>query len=180
MEYALSAAELLNVWERARSLPPTDGALLLMASADAGISREQLAQFSIGRRDAELLRLREKLFGSRMAGRADCPACGQPMEMNFTVAEVQAAPPSESAEHFTEQFRRIRNRFSPAEQQRPRDARPRRGRCDPKASPCAALRRERDPRRPADPQRINCRKTWSALCPNACPNSIRRATCNWR
>ena len=62
MEHALSAAELLNVWERARSLPPTDGALLLMASADAGISREQLAQFSIGRRDAELLRLRERTF----------------------------------------------------------------------------------------------------------------------
>ena len=92
MEHALSAAELLNVWERARSLPPTDGALLLMASADAGISREQLAQFSIGRRDAELLRLREELFGSRMTGRADCPACGQPMEMNFSVAEIQAAP----------------------------------------------------------------------------------------
>jgi hypothetical protein len=104
MEHALSAAELLNVWERARSLPPTDGALLLMASADAGISHEKLAQFSIGRRDAELLRLREKLFGSRMAGRADCPACGQPMEMNFNVAEIQAAPPSEAAEHFTADF----------------------------------------------------------------------------
>src|SRR5476651_313372 len=104
MEHALSAAELLNVWERVRSLPPTDGALLLMASADAGISREELAQFSIGRRDAELLRLREKLFGSRMAGRADCPACGQPMEMNFSIAEIQAAPPPEPAEHFTADF----------------------------------------------------------------------------
>ncbi len=104
MEHALSAAELLNVWERAQSLPPTEGALLLMASADAGTSREKVAQLSIGRRDAELLRLREKLFGSRMAGRTDCPACGQPMEMNFSVAEIQAPPSPESAEHFSADF----------------------------------------------------------------------------
>ena len=111
MEHAFSAAELLNVWERARSLSPTDCALLLMASADTGISREQLAQCSIGRRDAELLRLRERLFGSRMTGRADCPACGQAMEMNFGVAEIQTALPSEPAEYFTANFGEYEIRF---------------------------------------------------------------------
>ena len=103
MEHAFSAAELLNVWERARSLSPTDCALLLMASADGGISRDQLAQCSIGERDAELLNLRENLFGSRMTGRADCPECGQAMEMNFSVAEIRATP-TKSAETFIAEF----------------------------------------------------------------------------
>ena len=95
-EYAATAADLLNVWERGRSQSPVDRALSLLQIATLEPPRETLAQFGIGRRDAELLKLREKIFGSRMTGRADCPACGQPMEMNFTVAEIQTAPPTEA------------------------------------------------------------------------------------
>lgn len=104
MEHAPSAAELLNVWEQARSLPPTDCALSLLTLTDAETSREQLAQLSIGRRDARLLKLREKIFGPQMTGRTNCPACGQPMEMNFSVAEIQASPPAEAAEAFAANF----------------------------------------------------------------------------
>ncbi len=104
MEHALSAAELLNAWEQARALSPTDGALSLLALAEPEKTREQLAQLSIGRRDAGLLKLRERIFGSRMTARSNCPACGQPMEMSFTVAEVQAAPAPATAEPFTANF----------------------------------------------------------------------------
>ena len=104
MEHALSAAELLNAWEQARSLAPAEGALSLLALADPEKTRDQLAQLSIGRRDAGLLKLREKIFGSRMTGRTNCPACGQPMEMNFTVAEVLAVPSPTTDEPFTANY----------------------------------------------------------------------------
>jgi hypothetical protein len=104
MEHAFSAAELLNAWEQARCLPLVDGTLSLLALMEPGISQEQLAQFSIGRRDAGLLKLRERIFGSSMTGRANCPVCGQSMEMNFTIADVQAAPTSEAAEEFAMSF----------------------------------------------------------------------------
>ena len=104
MEYAPNAADLLNVWERGRSQSPVDRALSLLQVATRESPREALAQVGIGRRDAELLKLREKIFGTRMTGQADCPACGQQMEMNFTVAEVQATSLPELPETCTEIF----------------------------------------------------------------------------
>jgi len=104
MEYGLTAADLLNVWERGRSQSPVDRALSLLQIATPELPREALARFGIGHRDAELLKLREKIFGSRMTGHADCPACGEQMEMNFTVAEVQATPLPEPDETCTEIF----------------------------------------------------------------------------
>ena len=104
MEYAPTAVDLLNVWERGRSQSPVDRALSLLQVATRESPREALAQFGVGRRDAELLKLREKIFGTRMTGQADCPACGQQMEMNFTVAEVQAASLPELPEICTEIF----------------------------------------------------------------------------
>jgi hypothetical protein len=104
MEHALSAAEALNVWERARSVSPVDCALLLAASAGNGASRDELAQCSIGRRDAHLLNLHEKLFGPKMTGRANCPACAQAIEMNFSVTEIRAGSEEGFAPQFTTRF----------------------------------------------------------------------------
>jgi hypothetical protein len=104
MEYAPTASDLLNVWERGRSQSLVDRALSLLQVATRESPQEALAQFCIGRRDAELLKLREKIFGPRMIGQADCPACGQQTEMNFTVAEIQATPLPELHETCTEIF----------------------------------------------------------------------------
>ncbi len=148
MEHALSAAELLNVWERARSLSPADRALLLMPRRN-GASREELAQFGIGRRDAELLKLREKLFGSRMTGRADCPACGQPMEMNFASRKSRPRRRGAGGTFHRQSFGEYEIGFRLPNSSDLATLRPRRGCCDAKAPPCAALRPERDTRRPA-------------------------------
>jgi hypothetical protein len=104
MEYAPTAADLLNVWERGRSQSPVDRALSLLQVATRESPREALVQFGIGRRDAELLKLREKIFGSCMTGHADCPACGQQMEMNFAVAELQTTSLPKLRETYTEIF----------------------------------------------------------------------------
>ncbi len=90
MEPTLTADALLDVWERARSEPPVARALSLLALAAAETPHEQRAQFTIGRRDAELLQLREKLFGPRLAGLATCPACAGQLEVNFNLADLRA------------------------------------------------------------------------------------------
>jgi hypothetical protein len=101
MAHALTAAELLNVWERGRTQSPVDRALALLTLAVAGTPVAQLAQWSIGRRDAELLELRETLFGSRLTGQADCPACGGLVELQFTAADIRAEPPGAGGGVFT-------------------------------------------------------------------------------
>lgn len=86
----LSAAELLSVWERAAGQPIVAQALLLLAAAMPGATAESLGRMSIGRRDAELLTLREWLFGSRLVSLAACPLCSRSMELTFETAEIRA------------------------------------------------------------------------------------------
>jgi hypothetical protein len=92
MGHALTPADLLSVWERGRSQTPMDRALSLLRLGHSEEKPEDLVELKIGERDARLLELRGNVFGPRIAGRADCPACGQSIEMNFTVSELQTMP----------------------------------------------------------------------------------------
>ena len=47
-----------------------------------------LAGWTVGRRDAALLALREQLFGAQMAVLADCPGCNETLEMEFPVSAI--------------------------------------------------------------------------------------------
>ena len=99
MMQAPSAAELLSVWERARSQPLATQALMLLEAASPGASWEDLAKLSVGRRDAQLLALREALFGPRLTGLTLCPGCSQQLEIGIVASEIQvdvAATGSES------------------------------------------------------------------------------------
>lgn len=86
---ALSAPELLDAWERGRSLGPVRRALTLLEVACPEASPDELASLSIGRRDADLLALREWAFGSEMAGVAVCPRCKEQLELSFSVAQIR-------------------------------------------------------------------------------------------
>lgn len=86
---APSAAELLSVWERARSQPMTTQALMLLEAASPGASWEDLAKLSVGGRDARLLALREALFGPRLTGLTFCPRCSQQLEIGILASEIQ-------------------------------------------------------------------------------------------
>jgi hypothetical protein len=92
---ALSALELLEVWERGLAQGPVERALTLLAAACPETPLEVLASFSIGRRDADLLTLRERTFGSQMASVAMCPQCGEQLEFSFSAADLRVSPPSE-------------------------------------------------------------------------------------
>ena len=87
---ALSAAELLDVWERGLAHSPAQRALILLALACDETPVEELAQFSIGRRDAQLLALREQTFGPQLASTTICPACAEQLEFNVDIADVRA------------------------------------------------------------------------------------------
>ncbi|HZS09158.1 MAG TPA: phage baseplate protein [Blastocatellia bacterium] len=98
MTGAMTAAELLAVWERGRGQSGTARALLLLAAATPDAGPEALARLSVGRRDGLLLTLRERLFGSRMTGLAACPQCRQPLELTFEAAEIRAGARGEQPE----------------------------------------------------------------------------------
>jgi|ERR1043166_9173038 hypothetical protein len=85
---ALSAAELLDAWERGLAQSPGQRALMLLALACAETPLEQLAQLTIGRRDAELLALREHTFGPQLASITACPACAEQVEFQVNATEL--------------------------------------------------------------------------------------------
>lgn len=99
----LNASDLLNAWERGSNCRPVDRALLLLCAAGPARA-EELARLPPGRRDARLLRLREQVFGPRLACMASCPACGAALEWDFTAADlgVNGAPDPAEALAFTD------------------------------------------------------------------------------
>ena len=86
---ALTASQLLAVWERGWTQAPLHRALTLLAAASPETSPDELAQWSIGRRDASLLKLREWAFGSRLACMASCPECGERLELAFDTRDIR-------------------------------------------------------------------------------------------
>jgi hypothetical protein len=89
--HALSASQLLGVWERALRRPHAERALALLAPACPEMSLQELARLSVGRRDSLLLTLREWTFGPRLSCRAPCERCGEPLELGFEVSDIRAA-----------------------------------------------------------------------------------------
>jgi hypothetical protein len=68
--------------------PPPHRALLLLGAVYPEASPETLATFSIGRRDAALLSLRERLFGPQLTSVVNCPQCGERLELAFAVSDI--------------------------------------------------------------------------------------------
>lgn len=87
---ALSAGELLDVWEAGQTQCLTDRAVALLAFACPEASRDSLALLSIGPRDAKLLALREEIWGPVMAAMVVCPGCQDRLELNLDTREMQA------------------------------------------------------------------------------------------
>src|SRR5712691_8789620 len=90
--HGLFAQELLHIWEVALRQHPLDRALTILAVALPEMPREKLLALSVGRRDAHLLAVRERTFGSQLAGFAECPECQERLEFVFDVADIRVAP----------------------------------------------------------------------------------------
>src|SRR5271170_974860 len=87
---ALSAVELLDIWDYGHGQAPAQRALDLLEAAFPEASREDLAALSVGQRDAGLLTLREWLWGPRMAAVVVCPGCRERLEVTLDTREMQS------------------------------------------------------------------------------------------
>jgi hypothetical protein len=87
----LSAAELLEAWERGSRQHPVDRALTLLTVWSAE-TWDALAVLSVGRRDALLLQMYQELFGPALDAFAECPQCGAPLEYRLSTRDLLATP----------------------------------------------------------------------------------------
>lgn len=86
---SLSARELVELWELGQGQDPVERALSLLAACSSD-DREALARLSIGRRDARLLEVHERLFGSTIDAFAECPRCAERLEYSLSTRELLA------------------------------------------------------------------------------------------
>ncbi len=90
---ALSAEQLLEVWEVGFAQAPIERALAILAVACPESSPDALAALSMGARDARLLTLREELWGPRMEAVVACPACRERLELPLDTLQLLSASP---------------------------------------------------------------------------------------
>jgi len=94
---ALSASELLGVWERGLQADPIKRAMELLSEACPDMDGDSLSGLTIGQRDGLLLRLREWTFGPQVTALAVCTACGEQIELSFRSADLQGPEPEPEA-----------------------------------------------------------------------------------
>jgi hypothetical protein len=85
---ALTASQLIEVWERGVGHPAADQALLLLAVACPEMTWDALATLSLGQRDECLLELRERTLGYTLKGATDCCHCGERLEFTLNTAQL--------------------------------------------------------------------------------------------
>jgi len=104
----LSAEALLQVWERGQRCHVADRSLQLLAYALPGRDRDALGGVDLSRRDWHLLQLRRQWFGSALAGCADCPVCGERMEIDLDAEAIAGECPAEAPAFVSRSGRRFR------------------------------------------------------------------------
>jgi len=100
----LSAPEILSIWEVAQHQHPVKLALTILNMVLPELSSDELLHLSIGQRDAYLLAVREKTFGSRLASYAECPHCHERLEFSFDVADIQVQGTADGEQQHVEQL----------------------------------------------------------------------------
>lgn len=82
----------LRLWDMGEGLPAATRAVLLLRAGMGNVPPGEVEQLSIGRRDMELLRLRELTFGSRFEIVVTCGHCGARLECMMRTSELTAVP----------------------------------------------------------------------------------------
>jgi hypothetical protein len=90
---ALTEAGLLAVWEAGLGGDAVRRALVLAAAG--GADAASAADLSVGRREAFVLALRERSFGTTFPCAVTCPSCGEELELELTTGDVRAAEPGD-------------------------------------------------------------------------------------
>lgn len=85
----LTAAEVLDAWERGQQQSPVEWAIGLLAAADPATPAAEIAAWPMGQRDGRLLQLWESTFGREVGGLATCPACGALSDITLDVDSLR-------------------------------------------------------------------------------------------
>jgi hypothetical protein len=96
---ALSPDDVIRVWEVGDRQSPAERALTMLAAACPSKSGEELRRLSLGRRNAQLLEMRRRLFGSELSAFSQCPGCSEPLEFGVpfdAVGDAEALPAADS------------------------------------------------------------------------------------
>lgn len=88
----LAAGEIVRVWERAERATALERPVRMLGAVLASPDETALAALPLGRRDALLLELRTATFGDAMRGYAECPSCGERLEIELDARELAAMP----------------------------------------------------------------------------------------
>jgi len=78
----LSARDVLWIWEHGEGRHPLDQALVILAAGYPELPAGELADLSIGERDARLIALRLETLGPVMEGFGACPSCAERVEID--------------------------------------------------------------------------------------------------
>lgn len=93
--HPLSASDIVRIWERGQGKPYRERAMLLLSAIFPETERDELAELSVGQRDAFLLALREKTLGSQMQAYAQCPQCSEHLEITINIPDIQLMQPGD-------------------------------------------------------------------------------------
>ncbi len=88
---AMTPECLLSAWEQGAQRHPIDRALLMFSLAKPELAPEQLADLTLGVRNAALMKLHHDCFGSHLLAWFDCDACGERMEFELDAAQLPPA-----------------------------------------------------------------------------------------
>ncbi|WP_347260858.1 hypothetical protein [Rudaea sp.] len=92
-------SELLALWECGLDLPAPQRALLLLAATCPQASVDELKALRLGRSNELLVRLRVRLFGTRMNLIAACPQCSAQLEAGLDANDLLAASARAGEDH---------------------------------------------------------------------------------
>lgn len=88
---ALSAHDILKVWETGQHQHPLDRALTVLAFACQEKTREELVSYSVAYRDGLLMDLRKRMLGPTLKAFAECPRCNEQLEFTLSVDDIKGA-----------------------------------------------------------------------------------------
>lgn len=94
----LTDNDVLKLLESGQHRSAVERALLMLSAAHPDMSWQQLSALSVGQRDAKLLSLRERIFGSVVDVFTTCPNCQQELELSLTTTNLLISAPDDIPE----------------------------------------------------------------------------------
>jgi len=80
--------QTVMVWEQGATQHEIDRALTMLMIADPSVTRAEYAEWSIGQRNLQLLKLRENTFGVAMPCIIQCSQCAEPLQFMVNVNDI--------------------------------------------------------------------------------------------